>query len=166
MKNYILAGMTALAVLSSNFAVAGVGHDEGKTTCYILKNNKLSQKGSCSYEADMGAAATYGFTQYSFSMKGYKTIDASNEMVFKLDKQGEPILNKNGSPIVLPNDINLNKKKAKTHYRYVNGLKPVPAQQTKKFETTTPKGVLSCMQTLDKSFEICAPFSDVGFGGV
>lgn len=166
MKGFIVAAMTTFAILSSSLAVAGVGHDEGKTTCYILKNNKLSQKGSCNYEVTMGSASTYGFTQYSFSMKGYKSIQASNELVFKTDKQGEPILNKSGSPIMLPNAISLNNKKAKTLYRYSNGLKVVSDQQTKKFETTTPKGVLSCMQTLDKSFEICAPFTDVSFGGV
>lgn len=164
-KGYLLAAIAAAAVFSSSFAVAGVGNFNGRTTCYILKNNKLIQKGSCSYEGAEGASMTYNFTQYSFAMKGYKDISASNSLEFKLDKQGNSISDKNGSIIVLGNHVSLNDKKARTLYRYVNGLKTVPAQQTKKFETSTPKGVLSCMQTLDKSFEVCAPFTDVSFGG-
>jgi hypothetical protein len=98
-------------------------------------------------------------------MKGHKNISTSAEISAKTDKNDDAIVDRNGSTVFNSAVITINDKPAISHYRYTKTLKTVPKQQVKKFETDEPKGVLSCMQAKDKALEICAPYSDVSFGG-
>lgn len=164
-KNLFVALITTAIAVSASSVYAGGSEWAGKTTCYILKNDKLVQKTSCSYKAALSSSSFYSYDGFDFTIKGYKNISTSAEISAQTDKNDDAIVGKNGSTVFNPAIITINDKPAASHYRYTKSLKTVPKQQTTKFETSTPKGVLSCMQANDKSVEICAPYTDVRFGG-
>ena len=163
-KSSIALITTAIAV-SATSVYAGGSEWEGKTTCYILKNDKLIKKSSCSYEAALSSSSFYSYDGYDFTMKDYKKISTSAEISAKTDKNDDAITDKDGSTLFNPAVITINDKPATSHYRYAKTLKAIPKQQVAKFQTSEPKGVLSCMQAKDKALEVCAPYPEVSFSG-
>lgn len=164
-KKLSIAFITMAIAVSATSVYAGGSEREGKTTCYILKNDKFIKKVSCSYTAALSSSSFYSYDGYDFTMRGYKNISTLAEISAKTDKNDDAITDKNGSTVFNLAVITINDKPATSYYRYAKTLKVVPKQQIAKFQTSEPKGVLSCMQAKDKALEVCAPYPEVSFGG-
>ena len=164
-KKLSLTLITTIVTVAASTTYAGGSQDSGKTTCYVLKNDKLVKKSSCGYESALSSSTNYHYNSYDFTIPSHKNIETATEISAKTDKNDNAIVDKSGSTVFEPAVITINGKPATPNYRYAKTLKAVPKQQTLKYETTEPKGVLSCMQSKDRSLEICAPYPDVSFGG-
>lgn len=163
-KKLFIAFITVITAISANSACAGYTEEQGVTTCYILKNNKLVKNASCSYYNGLYVAVVRMDSDYSFTIEGYKDISTSEIAYAKKDKNDEVIVDKNNSIVFNPTVLKINDKPATSHYRYTSSLKVVPKQKIKKYKVSTSKNILSCIQATDKSLEICTPYADVNFG--
>lgn len=127
------------------------------TTCYVFKQDKLFKKSSCRFTADIGGSTTYGISDYDFNIKGFGNISTYSHSNAVTDKQGEPIINADGS-VKSTISIMIDSKPAIATYRNATTFKPMTQTQVQAgYAKTKNKGTLSCIAAKDKSLEICVP---------
>lgn len=136
-------------------AIAGYGTEKGKTTCYIFKSDKLIKKLPCSYELSVSGTAYVGGTGHEFEIKGFGNISTSHAFVVKMDDNYNVIKDKRGNQIVTFN-TDINEKPAVVVYRNSKDFKDLKLKTT--YTPVNPRpNMLSCIQSKDKSLELCVP---------
>lgn len=129
MKKIALA-LIGLSVVTAGYC--GVGEETGNTTCYLYKDNKLTQTVKCKYDHTEGSSSSYNFRYVTYTAKAFGEIETASNY----DKG--------------VNVITLNDKPAIEQYRNPKTKKIVSDEYVQ-----SGKEILLCYQNIKTKFEIC-----------
>ena len=162
-KKICFLSFLIMPALMSQQALATSEEFSGKSTCYILNNNKLVKKAPCSYTGSAMGSIRYSGTSFDLNVKGFGKISTETSLAAKTDKNGEMIEGNNG---VIYNDpvITINNKPAHMQNRYIKDLSIINPKLTYNGTEKFTKTGLSCMQSNDKKLEVCIPLKDNNLG--
>lgn len=148
MKTILKLALVSMLGVISQSALADRQEFDGKTTCSILKNNKLVKKAPCSFTGGVYANVGSMGSGYDFTIKGYQNLSTSVEL------QGDNV------------ERTLNEKPATPLIRDKTTLKVIPdSVYSAMGEKQASNTVLSCMQQNATKLEICIPKKDGFLGG-
>lgn len=161
MKALLKVALVSVLGLVSQLALATGSNASGKTTCYILKNNKLAKKAPCKYDGLFYSSIGYSETSYGFTVKGYGEISTEVSSAAKTDKNGDFLNDPDGSISMEKPVIAVNNKPATPHFRNKTNFKIISDSVTEKLIKRNKVGnLLSCMQQKDSKLEVCIPVKD------
>lgn len=126
----------ALALIGLSVATAGycgVGESTGNTTCYIYKDNKLTQTVKCKYNSTEGSSSSYSFRHITYTAKAFGKIETASDY----DEAGDV--------------ITLNSKPAIEQYRHPKTKKIVSDEYAQ-----SGKETLGCYKNIKTKFEFCS----------
>lgn len=130
MKKIALA-IICLSVVTAGYC--GVGEETGNTTCYLYKDNKLTQTVKCKYDHTEGSSSSYNFRYVTYTAKAFGKIETASDY----DEAGDV--------------ITLNSKPAIEQYRHPKTKKIVSDEYAQ-----SGKDTLSCYKNIKTKFEICS----------
>lgn len=150
MRNFALpvaALLFALFSVCNNAWAGGQDFENEEFTCLVLIGGKQVLKQNCYGSGFIGSNIYSALEVIDFyDIAGYGDISVKSTQSSKTDKNGSPIVNKQGLYIYKTTSATINGKNAILRLRLVRNLKPT---------TDYDKKVYTCYQQKNSKFEFC-----------
>lgn len=138
----------------TSFATAGVGNVTDTTTCYLFKNNKLIQRSSCKYDAEVGSSMSYSVNEYTYRVPKFGKIRV-------VDNYSDGETDENYFVHFKSETHTLNGKKAINRVRHPKTFAIISDKQLQA-HPELKEDMLECSAYKDNSLEICTPPNNLG----